>query len=83
MIREQKQANDNDFISYDNKISEMTLKLENINEENLLNAKHYEHLNAVKAENKHKSLLGTILSWQSEESKIKKLPKKLYTKRQI
>jgi hypothetical protein len=48
-----------------------------------MNAKHYEHLNAVKAESKNKSLIGTILSWQSEESKLKKLPKKLYTKTQI
>jgi hypothetical protein len=32
MIREQKQANESDFISYDNKICEMTQRLENINE---------------------------------------------------
>ncbi len=40
-------------------------------------------MKTVKSETKHKSLIGTILTWQNEESKCKKLPKKLYTKTQI
>jgi hypothetical protein len=40
-------------------------------------------MKTAKSEAKHNSLLGTILTWQNEESKFKKLPKNLYTKIQI
>lgn len=61
----------------------MTDKLQKINEDNVLNSKYYKDLTTSKTETKNKSLIGTILMWQSEESKLKQLPKKIYTKNQI